>query len=153
MAQNFLEKDLEQIIFETDNDYLCDRGLNICGKKYRQIDLSPYGIPDIITFERPFQNYQAIITIWEFKKDTIGVNTFLQALRYAKGVKYLLEKNRPFFNKIECEFKICLVGKNIELTGSFCFLPDIFTNVSLYTYEYKYDGIDFKDHSDYVITK
>lgn len=34
---DFIEKNLEDIIFETPNEILIDRVLYICGKKFRQV--------------------------------------------------------------------------------------------------------------------
>ena len=46
---SFLEKDLEDIIFETDNDLLFEHGLFIDGQKKRQVRIGNYGIADLIT--------------------------------------------------------------------------------------------------------
>lgn len=46
---DFLEKTLEDIIFETSNDDLKERGLWICGNKKRQVKIGNYGIADLIT--------------------------------------------------------------------------------------------------------
>ena len=81
----FLEKNLEDIIFETDNEKLQERGLDIRGKKFRQLRLSHYGIADIVTVSRIGQSLQ--IDIFELKKDVITVDTLLQALRYIEGIK------------------------------------------------------------------
>jgi hypothetical protein len=49
---NFLEKNLEDIIFETHENKLRDRGLEISGKKLRQLRIGNYGIADMITYTR-----------------------------------------------------------------------------------------------------
>ena len=46
------EKELEGLIFETDNEYLNERGLNIYGKKKRQISTFKHGILDLLTYRR-----------------------------------------------------------------------------------------------------
>ena len=43
----FLEKDLEQIIFETPKEKLQEKGLVIKGKLLRQIKIGNYGIADL----------------------------------------------------------------------------------------------------------
>lgn len=80
----FLEKDLEDIIFNADNESLQSRGLEIRGFKKRQLNIGNYGIADIVTFER--SNYideeyaeyvggenkthsRPIITVYELKKN------------------------------------------------------------------------------------
>ena len=49
----FLEKDLEQIIFESGRDSLRERGLSISGKLLRQLRIGNYGIADLVEFVRP----------------------------------------------------------------------------------------------------
>lgn len=47
--KEFFEKTLEDIIFNTDNELLCEHGLLISGKKLRQVKIGNYGIADLIT--------------------------------------------------------------------------------------------------------
>jgi hypothetical protein len=49
---DFLEKDLEDIIFDSPNEELRKRGLNIWGKKKRQLNIGNYGRADIITYDK-----------------------------------------------------------------------------------------------------
>ena len=49
----FLEKDLEDIIFEAPREELAKRGLHIEGKMYRQLRIGNYGIADLVTIQRP----------------------------------------------------------------------------------------------------
>lgn len=60
-------------------------------------------------------------------------------------------------------FTICLIGKEIDLTSSVCYLQSIFcidvsdreidldsiTNVEIYTYDYDIDGIVFNSCHDF----
>lgn len=158
----FLEQDLEEIIFKTDNIKLNERGLDISGTKIRQLRIGNYGTADIITYEKiktPFDNYLDI-TIWELKKDIINTETLLQAIRYCKGVKRYLETYRCFHN---FNLKIKLVGKTIDKNSDFIYLTDFFNTddlnsdkgikeVSFYTYEYDFDGISFNQESEYKLT-
>ena len=48
----FLEKDLEEIIFETSNKELNERGLFVYGKKYRQLRIGNYGVADLVVVDR-----------------------------------------------------------------------------------------------------
>lgn len=168
---NFLEKDLEQIIWESDNNELYERGLMIQGKKYRQLRIGEYGIADLVTVERgrkldfygeKITERGLIISIYELKKERIGISAFFQAIGYAKGIKYFLDKNKPSINY---EIQIYLVGNNVDTTGSFIFLPDlinkdsdeysftrILTNVRYFTYSYKLDGMYFTEESEYHLT-
>ena len=75
----FLEKDLEQIIYESSNKLLREKGLNIRGKKYRQLRIGNYGIADIISVRR----YEdcLYINIYELKKSKNTAYLFHQLLK------------------------------------------------------------------------
>jgi hypothetical protein len=162
---DFLEKDLEQIIYESDKELLDERGLNVNGKFYRQMKIGNYGIADLIlvkrycepTYMETFIPYLEI-TVFELKKESIGISAFLQALGYLKGIMRYMEK-RKLFKTIDIRYKICLIGKSIDTTSTFIYLTDYLSylnceieGLSCYTYEYEIDGIHFKYHSDYSLT-
>jgi len=167
----FLEKDLEEIINETPSETLRKRGLYFYGKTYRQLRIGNYGIADLVTIDkcydfnteidRPFEidgvieaiAYTEVIpklfvTVYELKKEKIGISAYLQALRYVRGIESYLDK-RNF--KQEIEFKIVLIGKELDTSGSFCFIPNFNENVEFYTYDYKVNGIIFKQESGYLL--
>lgn len=144
----FLEKDLEEIIYNTKNELLQIRGLWIEGKKFRQLKIGNYGISDVITVNRNYEINRLSITIYELKKDAIGVSTFMQAVRYAKGIHSWLRKHKSF----EYDLRFALVGKYIDFNTDLVYLPDIYENIELYTYEYEFDGIHFKPHRMYTLT-
>ena len=171
---NFLEKDLEEIIYKSDNSLLNERGYNISGKKFRQVRLGNYGIADLIYYLKPRHILsedaecsffrQGIITIVELKKDVIDVNCFIQSLRYAKAVRRFLEKRG-----IENQYRIVisLVGKSIDVSSSFIYLTDLMLDLndafsiydfvktpislSIHTYSYELDGLKFNSHSDWCL--
>lgn len=160
---NFLEKDLEQILWETDSSKLEERGLyNISGIKKRQLRVGNYGVLDLMTVQRitsPDGMKYLSITVFELKKELLDINTFLQAVRYCKGIISYLEKRERY----EFELNIILVGKTIEKNSSFVFLTDMFqgndfgnysrvNSVNFFTYSYEFDGIKFNNHSDYKMT-
>lgn len=147
----FLEKDLENIIYETDNETLNDRGLFVFGKKIRQLNIGNYGIADIVTYKRPKLKSKGLITVYELKKEKIGISAFLQALNYVKGIdRYLRSRNHPI---AYYDYKIILVGKDLDTSGSFCFLPDFFyrgrLTVEFYTYNFDIDGLFFDEQNQY----
>lgn len=156
----FLEKDLEQIIWESDNQKLQERGLEINGKKFRQLRIGNYGIADLVTFTKP--NYlpqceyhegyfeDGIITIYELKKDNISVSSFLQLLGYAKGIKTYLEKKKLSHRY---NIEMILIGKEIDLNSTFCYLPNFLPNLTIYSYHYDLNGISFKDEGYYNLTE
>ena len=162
----FYEKDLEQIIYESDKDALLERGLSVQGKLKRQLRIGNYGIADLVEIVRPIYVsptgiiQKGTITIYELKKDNISVSTFMQAVGYAKGIsRYLELRDKSHFFNIE----IVLIGKNIDVSGEFVFLTDLFEYkecclysgsemnlfVNFYTYDYNIDGMSFNKIEGY----
>lgn len=152
---SFLEKDLETIIFETENKFLYERGLYITGEKKRQLRIGNYGIADIITFrkhnfwEEGEEESKLCITVYELKQKIINANTLMQAFRYCKGIEqYINHRNK----NLSVMFKVVLIGKELS-DGDFCYLPDYIDNLSMYTYDYGFDGIKFKYQDSYRLTE
>lgn len=160
----FLEKDLEQIIFEADKEKLNQKGLTIKGKIKRQLRIGNYGIADLVSFERSIDyddNPFIRITIYELKKDKVGVGAFLQSISYAKGIKNYILKYKP---KMCFTFDIVLVGREVDTSGSFCFIPDFIdgkdysydqgsiSSFNLYSYTYGIDGLQFNNENGYTLT-
>lgn len=157
----FLEKDLEDIICESSNEKLEEKGLSVLGIKKRQLRIGNYGIADIVTFERisgnSYEPPYLDITVYELKKEKAGISAFLQAVRYCKGISSYLEKNKPdmFF-----KLNIVLCSKEIDLSSDYIFLTDLIYSEqfgrinSIYNYSFNYgiDGIKFKMESDYNIS-
>lgn len=163
---DFLEKDLEEIIYLSDKNILSDRGLNLHGKLKRQLRIGNYGVLDLLEITRPYccnnKCYKGIINLIELKKDKIGVSTFFQALNYIKGIKRFLDiRNQEYlFN-----YQITLIGRQIDLNSSFCYLGDIFNqniemtdiddyskiNVELYKYNFDVEGIKFNEIINYKL--
>lgn len=163
-CMKFLEKDLEQIIWESDKEVLSERGLLLNGKLKRQLRIGNYGISDLVHFKRPVFVYEekrkfliqeGVIEIIELKNDKISVSAFMQAIRYLKGIKRYLEK-RNFPDDLYT-YKITLIGKTIDLESSICYLPDLICNteliVELYTYNYTINGIEFNSEYGYKLTE
>lgn len=165
---DFLEKDLEQIIYEASDEQLKD--LRLSGKRYRQLKIGNYGIADLVFIKRkygyeantPFIEFRGLeITVCELKKDKIGIAAFFQAIRYCKGIKSYLE-DRGF----NCfEFRIVLIGRGVDDSGSFIFMPELFDNadndccldkriksIKYFNYSYDYSGIKFNAYDSYRLT-
>lgn len=162
---NFLEKDLEEIIFTSSRKELENRGLYICSrsKLLRQKKIGNYGIADLIEVSKPYyhpvfkQFCKGSINVIELKQDKIGISAFLQALSYLKGIKSYLELRNcdGLFN-----YEITLIGKTIDVNSSYIYLSE-FTNeyfeniiddnssfiVKNFLYNYKIDGIHFDEVS------
>lgn len=156
----FLEKDLEQIIFESRIDSLQERGLDIEGKLLRQVKIGNYGVADLISFSRPFYEYyndsyilhNGSITIYELKREKISMSSFLQALQYVKGVISFLEKKHI---RHHYDINIVLIGKEIDKNSSLIYITDLLSiqngGISFYTYHYNIDGIRFTNEFNYQL--
>lgn len=153
---NFLEKDLEDIIYDTPNKLLRSRGLKINGKKFRQIKLGNYGILDLLTVKYCKSSNHIVITVFELKKDIVNINTFLQAVRYVKGLQRYIKKSK--YSTKNFRYNIVLVGSEVNQNSDFIYLPDLLSNncnlpvsLSLENYYFKYnvDGIKFINEKGY----
>ncbi len=167
MATKFLEKNLEDIIFEADKDELSDRGLDIYGKIYRQFDLGKYGIADLVEFYKYIEEEKTcdestdyLVTVYELKRGEIDFSTFAQALRYVNG---LIIKNKNEYPKIKCQYKIVLIGSKLTNKDEFKSFPELISptftmredpdkviGIELYEYSYGINGINFKKNDYYL---
>ncbi len=161
----FLEKDLEQIIWDADKNVLSERGLHLDGKLKRQLKIGNYGIADLIHFKRPISYYDkeenkmfnvenGLIETIELKNEKISVSAFMQAIKYLKGIKrYLQERD---FNDSKYCYRITLIGRYLDFDSSICYLPDLICNedltVEIITYSYDIDGIQFQSEWNYKLT-
>lgn len=158
----FLEKDLEEIIFESDKEDISERGLPISGKLYRQLRIGNYGVSDLIEFSKftvirngKFSHHMIDVHVYELKKDKIGVSAFMQALNYLKGIKSYLSNRFP---NTEIYYSIVLIGKAIDANSSFVYLPEFLENsdgacfLHNYTYSYELDGLSFNKQVNYKLT-
>lgn len=163
----FLEKDLEQIIYDQFKsqegcEELWVRGL-VRIKPYKvfsQLRLGNYGISDIISYYRPKLEYADVnsviqtshrIEVFELKKDKVSLSAFIQGIRYCKAVK-------RFFSKkgYDVQIRLTLIGSEIDLYSDTIYLPDIINSkdfiLSLYTYNFDIGGISFNQHEGYCLT-
>ena len=86
----FLEKNLEDIIWEASNEKLQERGLNISGKKLRQLRIGNYGIADLVTFDRDYYHTEYLhpflnITVYELKKNVEPPRQIEQYIKFFCG--------------------------------------------------------------------
>lgn len=157
----FFEKDLEQVVCETDPQILENKGLRISGKRFRKLKIGKYGVADLVTVERFNEKEKSflLVKVFEFKKDTIGISAFLQAIGYAKGIQEYLS-----FRDFGCEvvYQVVLVGRTIDVKSTFCYLTDLLPFDSFlsddrfltcYTYKLSIDGLTFEEQSDFSLTE
>lgn len=157
---DFLEKDLEDIIYEASQtkegrNFLMERNLPIQshGKMYRQVRLGSYGVADLIdismdsVIDKCDRSLSLHVEIIELKKDLIDYKALGQSCRYFRAVKdmaNLMLDNERFD---EYDFHISLIGSGIDNSDndSFLFLyNEISDFADIFTYKYKMDGIFFE---------
>lgn len=170
MATSFLEKNLEDIIFESDANTLYKRGLNISGKLYRQFNLGKYGIADLVLYEKkeyednsdllPRADY--LVTVFELKKKLIDINAFMQAIRYVSGL--IFYNNEHYKNKT-FQYKIVLIGSEMDIKPEFLYLPELIISdfddegfginkiidINYLKYSYDIDGIKFEPQEFFLL--
>ncbi|GAB3303524.1 hypothetical protein [Hymenobacter tenuis] len=144
----FIEKDLETIIWE-DPDFCLDRGLSIepCWHtRYRQLNLTPFGIADLVYLGWvPLENALRVQII-ECKKDRIDTATYLQAKRYQTALSHIVEGIPAMTRGYEIrdiQYDVYLIGRQVEKNIDFVNLLTLDSNAHVFTYEYKADGIHF----------
>ncbi len=146
---DFLEKDLEELLFSTPKETIRERGMHsfMYDQIFRQVNLGVYGILDLVTIER----YSAImiIKVYELKNKKLNPSAFWQTVRYIKAIKHILSKINLRNHIIE--IKGIMVGREIDLSGDFCFLPTIHSDVEMYTYKYDLNGLYFNHVRDNYI--
>lgn len=157
---DFLEKDLEDIIYETSQtkegrNILKARNLPIRshGKMYRQIRLGAYGIADLVdigidyVIDKCDRSRSLSVEIIELKKDLIDYKALGQSCRYFRAAKDMVNSMVDNIKFDEYYFHISLIGSGIDNSdnGSFLYLyNEISDFADIFTYKYKLDGIFFE---------
>lgn len=157
-----LERQLEDIVFESDSDILNGRGLGVHEKRIRQLRVGNYGICDMVAYQKqshPFLKNILSIQVIELKQHDISLATFNQALKYVKGITRYLDKYKP---DLRYTISIVLIGRKLYNDDSLMYLPELFekhddtlfgiNGIYLYTYNYSIEGIEFKHHHGYCLT-
>ena len=146
---NFLEKDLESIIWK--NYERCEeRGLDIeqfiynGGERYRQMNLAPYGIADLVYIRYTPWDSTYWVQVIELKKGKVDAAAYMQAKRYQTAIKTALELSNERSGKVgKILLSSVLIGNEIEEVGDFVFALNADDTCSVFTYSYEFDGIRF----------
>lgn len=144
ILNSFTEKDLETMIMDN-RSIISERGLSIFYKNTdRQVKVPLGGIIDIFTWE--ISENTLFARVIELKKDEISMVALVQALDYYECVSY----NRMLFDKVSIE--IILIGSVIKDDLKFLKNMEI-PNLSLYTYDFGFNGLFFTLYQSENITK
>lgn len=138
MLNDFLEKTLEDIIYNN-RDVIHSRGLSkIKSNAYRQVILPSGKKIDILGFE--IKSGVLCCDIYELKREVINADAICQAFNYYTELKFI---TKNFFSNIDA--KIIMVGRKYEPVSIINALP---VPIDVFTYEYYMDGIVFNEVSD-----
>ena len=137
-----LEKDLKQIVWESNLDELRYRGFPVAstGKMFKDLKIGNYGSADMILVDRVDGNFN--ISICVFKEGKIGLAALLEAIKLQKGIDSFLRERKGFRSDL-LHFYINLIGSEIDTSGSFCFIPDLYIEISYYLYYLDLNGLSF----------
>lgn len=145
------EKEIEDFIFsdlyECDGNDLHNQGMRLripelilSGtltnnvKWFRQINLGPYGILDVVGVTR-FKG-KVLIDLIELKSVPMKPDDFNQIFRYKQGIIKMLP------NRFDFSFRMYLVGPSLQ-EGHYIHNE---CDISVLTYKYDLSGIRFTDH-------
>jgi len=81
---------------------------------------------------------------------------FEQILKYARCIQLIFNDYREKFPKkvFRLYIQMYLIGRSIDKSGNFCYLPNLFGNINILTYSIDLeDGVVFKDERDYSLTE
>jgi hypothetical protein len=147
------EKEIEDFIYNdlvfNDGLELQSRGLNLdCFSKkesynikwYRQLNIDPYGICDIVGFYR--YNGLIYVELIELKKTSIDANHFEQIARYRKGLDVYLRNTLPNQN---WHISMSLIGIGYE--G--CYVQNLLP-IDVYDSSFSLSGFNFDKTSGYA---
>lgn len=147
---NFLEKNLETIIWE--NYDACEqRGLAIDwsffrgGLTFRQLQLPPYGIADLVNMRYDAVNKQYVVQVIELKRGKIDMLAYMQAKRYITALHVLLRRANRHEERTPFVFATVLIGSEVDKSGDFVFAFNYDLHCKAFTYAYDFDGIRFTD--------
>ena len=148
---DFLEKNLEDIIYENANteeglSFLGERGLMLYGHTYRQVSLGEYGIADLLNVFTDGKKGSRILVfnVIELKKEILTEKALSQVCRYLTAINKIIHKIKEQDTKntwYAVLSKATLIGKGAS--DSLLQMLPVFEDIDVYTYKYELDGLGF----------
>lgn len=135
-----LERELQQLIMETPNEKLWERGLQLAGKKRSEVNLGTWGRADIIcsNIQRNKGAATFYIYLLELKKGMITVDAVVQVCRYYTAIENYLSQRFP-----NSEIKVFPILIGSDFTNGVGFIHTC-SLINLIMYSYDYDGLHFR---------
>lgn len=143
-----LEKDIEELIFDTDSDTLLKRGLPLYENVERQkkfiggkIDLLAHQVRYAAVSNT--ENIKSIVDIQlvEIKRDAINFQALDQILGYKE---HLLKQLIPKLRYDHYTLELVLIGLRLDNTNFKLLLPHLTSDISIYLFEFKNNILTFK---------
>ena len=135
MPSDFLEQNLETIVYENQKECVKRGFPEFYENVKRQVRLPTGKIMDIFSFE--IRNEIMFCKIFELKKEEISLNTIFQVVNYG----YDLYASVGKYSK-DAQIELYCVGN--ELAGEILYLLAWGINITMVTYSYNVDGIGFE---------
>ena len=135
MKNDFLEKTLEDIIFEN-KDVISERGFpSLYKNTERQYQINSKRI-DLFSYEEVDNVFY--FKIFELKRDVVHPDAFHQIADYFWQIGVSL-KDKGY---TDCKYELYLIGNDFHSDlFNYCFISEF---LHLYQYKYDYDGIKFE---------
>lgn len=113
---------------------------------YRQFEVKPYGIPDLVIVDIIEEEKFVNVTIIELKVEGVKLKHFDQVLRYKTAYSELVKRDMPDYT---CNIDCVLIGHKSVDSGHYV---HNYSDVIVYTFNYSLDGINFEyQESGWVI--
>ena len=146
----FFDKSIKGLIQETETDVLNNKGLGIpLGKRFLDLRIGNYGIADMIVATRIQGGLGIVILL--FKDYEIGIKDFINALEIRRGIERFYQKRGCKLN-YTIKIKIKLVGGDLEKSGGFRYLPNLFPGIENIVYSLGVEGLSFKSLENCILT-
>jgi len=135
-----LERELQQLIMETPNEKLWERGLQLTGEKRSEVNLGNYGRADIICADIKREKGAATFNIYvlELKKGMITVDAVVQVSRYFTKIENYLSQRFP-----NSEIKVFPILIGSDFTNDVGFIHG-HSFMSLILYSFDSNGLHFR---------
>jgi hypothetical protein len=152
------EQELEDYLYETFVEDPCESILSDFvggGKIFRQVNITGYGIIDLIIVNFDIPNHENAypdveITIIELKKDQINYKALEQLAKYRTAIKrYLNTIIEDVSKELSYNINGILIGKKIDDQNNFVYLVDNINWLTVLTYSIGFkEGLILNDGND-----
>lgn len=148
------EKELEEYLFQPQDDgsFYCPVTDEYFAFGYRQYNLNPYGVIDLLYAQINEFGNAVDFYIYEIKKDRLDISSIKQIARYRQGIiHYTKEIERLHRKKRNIRVNVygLLIGDNLDGDDETVYLVDSIPWLNWYTYDLSLKGgVSFNESSN-----